>query len=208
MERLLDPDRPQRSRERSPVASDASFSTARNRERMATSPPANPPANSAPIRVQNQLQVDHPDNEPRHQDPRDRQPSRHPSHDDHDDQVRPRRGSTFSYSPIYAPRVLERLTPAPQAQPRTTPAPHTNNLRSQISPIRDFEPSQFSMDGVRLPTMKAPKFQGKDGEDVVDWLNRMETHFMLYRVPERIQASYAAERLKREARTYYVDCIK
>ena len=46
MERLLDPDRPQRSavsagirpasHERSPVALDASFSTARNRERMAT----------------------------------------------------------------------------------------------------------------------------------------------------------------------------
>src|SRR5579871_6621840 len=36
MERLFDPHRHQRTRERSPVASDASFATARNRERVAT----------------------------------------------------------------------------------------------------------------------------------------------------------------------------
>src|SRR5579862_7628294 len=102
---------------------------------MATSPPANPP----PVRTQIQLRVDPPDNEARHQDHRDNRASHRTSDDDHDhdDQERPRRGSAFSYSPIYAPRVLDRMTPDPQApQPRTTPAPHTDNLRSHISPIR------------------------------------------------------------------------
>jgi len=139
MERLLDPDRPQRSRERSPVASDLSFATARNRERVATSPPVDPPVNLPPVRAQtqNQLQVDGPDNEPRQQGHRDNQLPRRPSHDDLDDE-RPRRGTAFSYSPIYAPRVLKRMSPAPQ--PRTTPAPpHTDNLRNYVSPIRDFE---------------------------------------------------------------------
>jgi Retrotransposon gag protein len=207
MERLFDPHRHQRIRERSPVASDASFATARNRERMATSPPVNPPViplvNLPPVRAQtqDQFQADAPE------DPRDRQPPRRASHDDHDydDQER-QRNAAFSYSPIYAPRVLEGMTPAPQTQQRMTP--HVDNLRSHVSPIRDFEPLQAPVDGARLPAMKAPKFGGRDREDVADWLNRMETHFSLYRIPERIQAPYAAERLKREARTYYIDCMK
>jgi len=49
-----------------------------------------------------------------------------------------------------------------------------------------------------VPIMKAPKFEGRDGETSLDGLARMQTNSVFYSVAEAIQASYAAERLKRE----------
>jgi len=106
----------------------------------------------------------------------------------------PPRGQT-PYGVTYDPR--ERTLPPQSPQDRTPP------VRGYTVPPDSTSNGGDTSRAGRIPGIKPQKFYGRDGENILAWLHKMDAVFTANGVPEEMKVANACTLLRDDADSYY-----
>ena len=104
----------------------------------------------------------------------------------------------FRRSPSVFPNVRRR----PNVDPRLMSLP----IR-ELSAVPSVLPTSDNSSFGRIPHLKPPQFEGRDGENVLFWLHQLEIFFVLYRVRDEHKTLNASQCISGEAGEFYLYLI-
>ena len=114
---------------------------------------------------------------------------------------RPRETSQQSRPTLTASRDVP-SSPLHPFRASTTPPVREMTAFSSVTSAGDSQTTQTTQ-GTRLPGVKPPRFHGKDGENVLSWLHKIEQMFLLNSIPDIHKVASVSPLLTGDADSFY-----